>query len=264
MPSLTFTTGSDNQLYVEGDTYSRDYTAVGFVPESASMLFGGHEVSLDNLVITGSNISFTVPAPFGGTQQIGNLHIEDAGEVNDLVVDAIGISPLTVVTWTYSNKTAFVAFNGPINTAIETDPDRTGNGIDAYLLSAGQRGDTYIDSRLAGMLWPVSLTGMDTRTTALMQDISNHAARWQLAEAHQFGLVTGQSVADDDETKLAKSDKAYVDRWLSLIEETPSILVATGAPTGSEDFIIDAPVTAGPTVDPNGVALRYGRYWWQL
>jgi hypothetical protein len=132
--------------------------------------------------------------------------------------------------WTYSDINKFNLFNGTDNTAQEADPDRDNLVNNEVVFAAGMRGDTYIDSRLAEFGWPVPLTGMDARTTRLLEDLSNHAARWQLAEAHQFGLLSGRNVQPDTEGAIAKADKAYVDEWLDRIFVTPDIIVATNPP----------------------------------
>ena len=70
---------------------------------------------------------------------------------------------------------------------------------------------------------------MDDRTSALLMDLSNHAARWQLAESRQFATWVGRSIPDNDQTAMAKADKKYVDDWLNRIAAKPSILVADGS-----------------------------------
>jgi hypothetical protein len=135
------------------------------------------------------------------------------------------------------------------------------------------RGDTYIDSRLAEFGWPVPLTGMDARTTRLLEDLSNHAARWQLAEAHQFGLLSGRNVQPDTEGAIAKADKAYVDEWLDRIFVTPDIIVATNPPgiggtsTGGAISVSVGPAkiypgTGGVLIPAASVANAPGPYSW--
>lgn len=171
--------------------------------------------------------SKSVPAPVAGvTYRATWIAVVDG----DTITDQFDLTETDDSGWHYSTASIFKdLFFGEDNTDQATDLDRDDVGNDEVLDDAGTRGDTYIDSRLTGMGWTTPLLGMDERTTRLLRDLSNHAARWQLAESHQFGLFTG-SVTADEETRIALSDKQYVDDWLDRIEENPSIIGGTDTP----------------------------------
>jgi hypothetical protein len=177
----------------------------------------------------------------------------------------IELDPLTGASWYYSNESAFDLFNGIPATDVETDLDDNSTRNSDVLAAAGVRGDDYIDSKLSGIGWTVPLTGMDARTTRRVQDMSNHAARWQLAESKNWGLYVGQNISVQDQTKIGLTDKKYVDDWLKSLSEGNETIVADGPPDpggegGFESLnVIDSSEQC--TTDENGVMIPPESWW---
>jgi hypothetical protein len=177
----------------------------------------------------------------------------------------IELDPLTGASWYYSNESAFDLFNGIPATDVETDLDDNSTRNSDVLAAAGARADTYIDSKLKSFGWAVPLTGMDARTAALLQDLSNHATRWQLAESRNWGLYAGQNISAQDQAKMGYADRKYVDDWLKSIDGEPGILTADGAPEGNGEGgfeslnVIDSSEQC--TTDENGVMIPPESWW---
>jgi hypothetical protein len=150
--------------------------------------------------------------------------------------------------WTYSSEARFNLWNQ------QTATDIQDFGDSAVLQGAGDRGDAYIDSGLAGMGFTVPLANMNTRTETLLEDVSNHAARWQLADAQQWNVTQGGK--PDDATKAVLRDKKYVDDFLAKVAKTPAMIVADGIPSSGPTSGALSVSVKGPTIYPGTGRVR--------
>jgi hypothetical protein len=173
--------------------------------------------------------SYVLLTAVAGVLYRGDATWRVQGSARQKIIEQVG--PGTA-DWYYSGQAAFDLFQGAPATTAETDVDDDANRNLDVLVAAGVRGDDYIDSKLNGMGWTVPLTGMDSRTTRRLEDMSNHAARWQLAESKNWALfIRANSAADAANAGL--TDKKYVDEWLDAVRNGDETIVADGGPVES-------------------------------